>query len=119
MLLVSEEEGGGLRHEWLIRGNTADLGSDPLELQKKTSCYSRSEEHPTQDQPACLQLLSGDNQKALNGCQMGSGHTGLLAEQPEHPTAERVSPSPAVADLQTFAFSPARLLRCSSKTDVI
>lgn len=76
MLLLSEEEGGGLRHVRLIRGNMADLGSDPLELQKKTSCYSGREEHRTWDQPPPLQLLSGDNQEALNGCPMGPGHAG-------------------------------------------
>lgn len=63
---------------------------------------------------------SADNQEALNGCLMGHGCAGWLVEQPENHPAERVSPS-AVADLQTFALSPAGFwfLQSSSKTDVI
>lgn len=52
---------------------------------------------------------------------MGPGHAGWLAEKSENPPAERAYSSSAVADLQTFAFSPAGFwfLRSSSTTDVI
>lgn len=123
MLLVSEKEGGDLCCEQFIRGNTSDLESNPLELQKKTFCCSGREQHPTWDQPVPLQLLLPLQWQpgGINWICDGAWACWASCREPENPQAGRAALSPAAEDLQTFAFSAAGLwfLQSSSKADVI